>query len=110
MIPLIEDTAKILKVLGDPNRLNIVFAIGKNSRSVTEIIRITGLSQTLVSFHLRALRRIDIVRTRRDGPFIYYSLKTPHLIDILMEISKLIGKTMPIETVSPEMVNSIKGR
>lgn len=110
MIPLIENTAKILKVLGDPNRLNIVFAIGKKSRSVTEIMRITGLSQTLVSFHLRALRRIDIVKTRRDGPFIYYSLKAPHLIDILMEISKLIGKTIPIETVSPEMVNSIKGR
>ncbi len=110
MTPLIEDTARILKVLGDPNRLGILFAIGKQSRSVTEIIRITGLSQTLVSFHLRALRRADIVKTRREGAFIYYSLKTPHLIDILMEISKLIGKTMPIETVSPEMVNSIKGR
>jgi len=106
----IEDTARLLKVLGEPNRLGILFAIGKESRSVTEIIRITGLSQTLVSFHLRALRRADIVRTRRDGPFIYYSLKNPHLIDILMEISELIGKTMPVETVSPEMVNSIKRR
>jgi DNA-binding transcriptional ArsR family regulator len=85
----IENTARVLKVLGDPNRLGIVFAIGKESRSVTELIKMTGLSQTLVSFHLRALRKAEIVRTRRDGPFIYYSLRDPGLMDILSDLCRL---------------------
>ncbi|RMG05221.1 MAG: ArsR family transcriptional regulator [Nitrospirae bacterium] len=102
----VENIARVLKVLGDPNRLGIVFAIGKESRSVTELIRITGLSQTLVSFHLRALRNAEIVRTRREGPFIYYSLKEPGLIDILTDLFRLVEtplKEAPIEHFSAEM-------
>lgn len=85
-----EKLAKILKVLGDPNRLGIVMSIGKDSCSVTEIINATRLSQTLVSFHLRALRNAQIVKTRRNGPFIYYSLSEPTLIDNLNELSQKI--------------------
>ena len=87
----IEKLAKIFKILGDTNRLNIVMSIGKESRSVTEIINITGLSQTLVSFHLRALRNAGIVKTKRDGPFIYYSLAEPVLMDIFDDLSQRIN-------------------
>lgn len=83
-----ENLAKILKVLGDPNRLGIVMSIGKGSHSVTEIIDSAGLSQTLVSFHLKVLRNSGIVKTKRDGPFIYYSLYEPAFLDILTELSK----------------------
>jgi ArsR family transcriptional regulator len=84
----IEKIANILKVLGDPNRLSIVMAIGKGSRSVTEIITDTGLSQTLVSFHLKALRNAAIAKTERGGPFIYYSLSDPGLMDILDDLTR----------------------
>lgn len=66
-------------------------SIGRESRSVTEIIDATGLSQTLVSFHLRALRTAGIVRTERAGPFIYYSLSRPVLLEILTELSNTIN-------------------
>ena len=91
----IEKLARLLKVLGDTNRLGIVITIGINSRSVTELINMTGLSQTLVSFHLRALREADIVKTKREGPFIYYSLSNPSLIDIIDDLSKMINKKAP---------------
>ena len=48
-----ERLARVLKVLGDSNRLGIVLTIGKEARSVTEIVNAAGLSQTLVSVHLR---------------------------------------------------------
>ncbi|HDL20492.1 MAG TPA: ArsR family transcriptional regulator [Nitrospirae bacterium] len=86
-----EQLARIFKVLGDTNRLGIVMAIGKGSHSVTEIINATGLSQTLVSFHLRVLRKAEVVTTRREGPFIYYSLSDPSLMDILDDLSKIIN-------------------
>ncbi len=83
-----EKLAKIFKVLGDPNRLNIVLSIGKDSRSVTEIINATELSQTLVSFHLKVLRTASVVKTERNGPFIYYSLTEPSLMDILDDLTR----------------------
>ena len=97
-----EKLAKIFKVLGDPNRLNIVLSIGRDSRSVTEIIDSTELSQTLVSFHLKALRTASIVRTERNGPFIYYSRTEASLMDILDDLARtaasleLIGSNVQI--------------
>ncbi|MBI5585553.1 MAG: winged helix-turn-helix transcriptional regulator [Deltaproteobacteria bacterium] len=91
----IEQLASIFKVLGESNRLAIVLALGKNSCSVTEIIKATGLSQTLVSFHLRTLRNSEIVKTNRNGPFIYYRLSEPAIIDILGQISKLFNFNYP---------------
>lgn len=105
-----KELAKIIKALGDANRLAIIHTIGKSSRSVTEIIQDTGLSQTLVSFHLRVMREKGIVRTRRDGPFIYYRLTTPELYDLIGELSRVAGIENDISrtTLSLEIVNRNK--
>ena len=100
----IEQLAKILKVLGEPNRLGIVMSIGKDSRSVTQIINATGLSQTLVSFHLRALRSAGIVKTKRNGPFIYYSLSVPRLINHLNNFSQTVNSTGLITERIPKSI------
>ena len=84
-----ENLVNILKSLADLNRLRILTAIGKNSISVSEIIQATELPQTLVSFHLKALRNAQVVTTKRKGPFIFYSLFCPNLIDILDELSRM---------------------
>lgn len=96
MIAEIKELAKILKVLGDRNRLGILFAVGRDSRSVSEIIKITRNSQTLVSFHLRTLREAAIVKTERSGPFVYYSLTDPDLIDLLMQLSERMKRQQAV--------------
>lgn len=83
--------SQFIKILGDANRLAIIGAIGNKSLSVSEIIHATNLSQTLVSFHLRALRTAEIVKTRREGPFIYNSLAMPELVVLLGELSQIAG-------------------
>ena len=83
-----KNLVNILKSLADLNRLRIVMAIGKSSISVSEIIHATELPQTLVSFHLKALRNAEVVKTKRNSPFIYYSLSSPNLIDILDDLSQ----------------------
>ncbi len=83
-----KNLVKILKSLAELNRLRIVMAIGKSSISVSEIIHATELPQTLVSFHLKALRTAGVVKTKRNGPFIYYSLSSPSLIGILDDLSR----------------------
>jgi DNA-binding transcriptional ArsR family regulator len=66
--------------------LKILFAIGKDKKSVSEIMAETSLPQTLVSFHLRPLRESGILSTERKGPFILYSLSGPPLIDLLVSL------------------------
>ena len=89
------DDAKLLEYLfqtiGKENRLKIIQFIGKKERSVSEIVEFTGLSQPLVSHHLKTLRKSEVLSTRRNGPFIYYQLKNVTLLDILglfLEIAK----------------------
>ena len=84
---ILDSLARLFKLLSDPNRIRILFVIGKEKKSVSEIITETSLSQTLVSFHLRPLRESGILATERKGPFIYYSVSEPVLIDLLISLS-----------------------
>ena len=77
-----------LKVLGEPNRLRILYGLGLECRPVTDIINATGLGQTNVSFHLRVLREAGFVRAERRGPFIYYCLADPELLHILHDLKQ----------------------
>jgi ArsR family transcriptional regulator len=86
-----QNLARFFKVLGDANRLGIVLTIGSGNRSVSEIIDSTGLPQTLVSFHLKVLREARIVKTVRQGPFIFYSLAEPELLALLADLSTRLG-------------------
>jgi DNA-binding transcriptional ArsR family regulator len=99
-----ENLAKIMRLLGDDNRLAIVISIGKESLPVTGIVQATGLSQTLVSFHLRQLRDAKIVKTRRNGPFIYYSLTERRLLDNLNELSKSANSGEGVLDNVPEVI------
>lgn len=83
---MVESLSRLFKLLNDTNRLKILFAIGKETKSVSEIMDETSLPQTLVSFHLRPLRESGILVTERRGAFIYYSLSEPTLIDLLISL------------------------
>jgi len=83
---ILETLSRLFGLLRDPNRLKIIFAVGKGKKSVSEIMNETSLPQTLVSFHLRPLRESGILSTERKGAFIYYSLSEPALIDLLISL------------------------
>jgi DNA-binding transcriptional ArsR family regulator len=97
---MIEPLSKTFGLLSDPNRLKILFAIGKGAKSVSEIMKETSLPQTLVSFHLRPLRESGILSTERKGPFIYYSLSDPALIDLLVSLCGISPKRRNQEKAS----------
>ena len=81
----------VFQTLGEANRLRIIKFIGDQERSVSQIVEETGLSQPLVSHHLRTLRESLILDTKRQGPFIYYKLKDAKLLEalgLLLEIFK----------------------
>ena len=73
----------LFQTLGDANRLRIIRFIGSSDRTVNEIVSATGLSQPLVSHHLRVLRERQVLESRRQGPFVLYAVKDPRLLDAL---------------------------
>lgn len=68
------EAASLLKAMGNPNRLMILCVLAEGERSVTALNGVVPLSQSALSQHLAALRRADLVATRRAAQVIYYRL------------------------------------
>ena len=81
--PDLERLALTYRVLGDPNRLKIVMALKNVEMCVCDLAAFTGLSDSAVSHQLRRLKDLALVKSRRDGQIIYYSLDDEHVTDIL---------------------------
>jgi ArsR family transcriptional regulator len=79
----VKQLSQLFKLLAEPNRLGILCALGLECRPVSDIIAATGLSQTNVSFHLRALREAGLVRPERHGAFVYYCLPDATLLNLI---------------------------
>jgi DNA-binding transcriptional ArsR family regulator len=99
-----DDALKLqifLQTLGEANRLRIIKFIGSEERSVSDIVQETGLSQPLVSHHLRILRRGQVLETKREGPFIFYALRDTKLLDALGMISEIVHTLDEDGVISP---------
>jgi ArsR family transcriptional regulator len=72
-----ERQAQVLKALANASRLRIVDRLARGPCSVGELIEIVGTDRTTVSKHLAVLRAHGIVRDRREGSVVHYTLLTP---------------------------------
>jgi ArsR family transcriptional regulator len=78
-----DKTARVLKVLGDPNRIKIVELLASEEICQCEIIPIIGQSQPTVSRHLRLLEENGILISRRDGVKMLYRIANPDILKII---------------------------
>ena len=79
----IEDAAMFFKVLGDPTRLRIVYALFEEELCVNELSGKIDLSVSAVSHQLALLKRSKLVASRRDGKQVFYHLDDDHVSTIL---------------------------
>ena len=79
----LERLALTFKVLGDPSRLRIVMALRGGEMCVCDLAALAGISESAVSHQLRRLRDLALVRRRRDGQILYYSLDDDHVAALL---------------------------
>ncbi len=87
--PALADLAFLARAFADENRLRIIRHLGVATRTVSQIGEDLGLSQPLVSHHLRELKRALLVDVQRRGPFVHYSLKRPEILDVLHSMAAL---------------------
>jgi ArsR family transcriptional regulator, lead/cadmium/zinc/bismuth-responsive transcriptional repressor len=75
----------LLGVLADPTRLRIVAALNSVELCVCDLSATIGISESAVSHQLRLMRDLKIVRTRRDGRRVFYSLDDDHVTSIFSQ-------------------------
>ncbi len=85
----LKEIAFLAKSLSDVNRLRILLSLEKKETSVSVLVEKLGLSQPLVSHHLRELRRTLLVSVRREGAFVYYSLADNSIVDAIDDLLQL---------------------
>ncbi len=76
---IITDMSELLFIASDETRLKILCALLDGSKNVSEIVAATEASQSLVSHQLKVLRNANLVSTRKEGNFVYYSLTDDHV-------------------------------
>ncbi|OLO27509.1 transcriptional regulator [Priestia megaterium] len=74
----IEKAAQILKLLGDKTRLSMMKLLQTNECCVCELVEIYDASQPSISQHLRKLKDIGLVKEKRKGQWIFYSINQTH--------------------------------
>lgn len=74
--------SEIFKVLGDTTRVKILYALSINELCVCDISDIIGMTQSAVSHQLRILRTMRLVKYRKEGKSVYYSLNDQHVVDL----------------------------
>ncbi len=81
---------EFMKLVAEPNRLRILSLLTGGELCVCDIEAAVGLPQNLVSHHLSVLRREGLVRDRRDGKWVYYSIEAQTLGERLGALTLLL--------------------
>lgn len=79
----VERVAASFKAISEPSRLKILFALRHGEMCVFHIVEAVGGAQSAVSHQLRLLKANGIVKSRRDGQNIVYSLADEHIVAVL---------------------------
>ena len=73
------DLAELFKVFGDTTRIRILWALDEAEMCVCDIANLLNMTQSAISHQLRVLKQAKLVRNRRDGKVVYYSLDDEHV-------------------------------
>lgn len=100
---VIEAARRVHRALGDTNRLDLVRRLAQGPATVSELIESTGLSQPLVSWHLRRLRSAGLVTSERSGRESICTLRTETIAEGHALMLSALGVANPAAWVAPKV-------
>ena len=77
------DLAELFKIFGDSTRIKILYELSKSEMNVSDIALTLNMNQSAISHQLRVLKNSKLVKNRREGKAIYYSLADDHVETII---------------------------
>ena len=94
----IEQALRAFRALGDENRLRLIVLLREGEQCVCDLSGAIGVSQPLLSFHLKTLKDAGLMMDRREGRWVYYALNG----DGMAELQRLLRQMTPLSTPSPK--------
>lgn len=80
-----QDLSQLFKMFADPTRLRIFTVLSQGEFCVDHLRRILDMSHSAISHQLSSLRKLNLVKTRREAQNIYYSLSDDHVMQIFKQ-------------------------
>ena len=80
---ILYDLAELFKVFGDSTRIKILYVLFQSEMCVCDIAQLLNMSQSAISHQLRVLKQAQLVKYRREGKTVFYSLADAHVNTIL---------------------------
>jgi ArsR family transcriptional regulator len=87
----VEDQLRVLKCMSDKTRLEILQLLKEGEKCVRDMVEMVNQEQSLVSHHLQEMRECGLVKTRREGKKVIYSLADGSIVKLLEDVD-LISK------------------
>lgn len=97
--PYLSIITFLAKTLADENRLRILLSLRTGKKSVSVVAGELALSQPLISHHLKELRRALLLKVERKGPFVYYELSDPRILDIMDSLRHVGQELLATQTI-----------
>ena len=82
---ILYDVAELFKVFGDSTRVRIICALFEREMCVCDIAEVLNMTQSAISHQLRVLKQARLVKYRRDGKTVFYSLSDDHIKHIFKQ-------------------------
>ncbi len=80
---VLVELSDVFQIMSDPNRLKILHCLSQGEVCVCDLSAVLGISTSAISHQLRMLRAMRLVRSRRDGRNVYYSLDDEHIARLM---------------------------
>ena len=80
---MMQNLAEFYKVFGDVTRIKILCVLPQDELCVCDLAEVTGMTQSAISHQLRTLKQMKLVKNRREGKTVFYSLADDHIQSIL---------------------------
>ena len=82
----VDEASRIFKALADPTRIKILYLLSQEECSVSHMTEVLEMTQSAVSHQLSTLRKLRLVKYRREGSTLYYTYDDEHVITILQQV------------------------
>ena len=79
----LTEMAELFKVFGDPTRIRILFALSRRELCVCDLAELLGMTQPAMSYQLKIIRQARLIKNRREGKTVYYTLADDHVRTII---------------------------
>ncbi len=103
---IFEYQAEVCKTLANPKRLEIIHALKGGDKTVTELVDILGIPKANVSQHLAVMKSKGVLKSKRNGTNVYYSIAIPKVIKVCNLMREVLTEQMQKQSEIYEKIKS----